>query len=92
MIGSPNSSNSQRLREVAERAGAGRAILVPKVGDLDFAVFDNVSTVGITAGASAPESLVQEVLAALSSRYALEIEERQVTQEDVIFKLPYPLA
>ncbi len=92
VIGSPNSSNSQRLREVAERAGAGRAILVPKVGDLDFAVFDDVSTVGITAGASAPESLVQEVLAALSSRYALEIEERQVTQEDVIFKLPYPLA
>ncbi len=92
VIGSPNSSNSQRLREVAERAGAGRAILVPKVAELDFSVFDNVSTVGITAGASAPESLVQEVLASLSSRYALEIEERQVTQEDVIFKLPYPLA
>jgi 4-hydroxy-3-methylbut-2-enyl diphosphate reductase len=92
VIGSPNSSNSQRLREVAERAGAGRAILVPKVGELDFSVFDNVNTVGITAGASAPESLVQEVLTALSSRYALEIEERQVTQEDVIFKLPYPLA
>jgi 4-hydroxy-3-methylbut-2-enyl diphosphate reductase len=92
VIGSPNSSNSQRLREVAERAGAGRAILVPKVAELDFSVFDNVSTVGITAGASAPESLVQEVLTALSSRYALEIEERQVTQEDVIFKLPYPLA
>jgi len=48
--------------------------------------------VGITAGASAPESLVQEVLAALSQRYSLEIEERQVTQEDVIFKLPYPLS
>jgi 4-hydroxy-3-methylbut-2-enyl diphosphate reductase len=92
VIGSPNSSNSQRLREVAERAGAGRAILVPKVAELDFAVFDGVSTVGITAGASAPESLVQEVLTALSARYALEIEERQVTQEDVIFKLPYPLA
>ena len=92
VIGSPNSSNSQRLREVAERAGAGRAILVPKVAELDFSVFDNVSTVGITAGASAPESLVQEVLAALSSRFTLEIEERQVTQEDVIFKLPYPLA
>jgi 4-hydroxy-3-methylbut-2-enyl diphosphate reductase len=92
VIGSPNSSNSQRLREVAERAGARRAVLVPKVGEMDWADLDGVSTVGITAGASAPESLVQEVLAALSQRYTLQIEERQVTQEDVIFKLPYPLA
>ena len=92
VIGSPNSSNSQRLREVAERAGAGRAILVPKVSDMDFSVMEGVRTVGITAGASAPESLVQEVLQALGSRYELQIEERQVTQEDVIFKLPYPLA
>lgn len=92
VIGSPNSSNSQRLREVAERAGAARAVLVPKVSDLDWAVLEGVSTVGITAGASAPETLVQEVLAELGKRYALQIEERQVTQEDVIFKLPYPLA
>jgi 4-hydroxy-3-methylbut-2-enyl diphosphate reductase len=92
VIGSPNSSNSQRLREVAERAGAGRAILVPKVGDMDFSALEGVKTVGITAGASAPESLVQEVLAALGTRFDLQIEERQVTQEDVIFKLPYPLA
>ena len=92
VIGSPNSSNSQRLREVAERAGAGRAILVPKVSEMDFSTLEGVQTVGITAGASAPESLVQEVLAELAKRYALEIEERQVTQEDVIFKLPYPLA
>ena len=91
VIGSPNSSNSQRLREVAERAGASRAVLVPKVADLDLAVLEGVATVGITAGASAPESLVQEVLAALGERYRLQIEERQVTQEDVIFKLPYPL-
>ncbi len=92
VIGSPNSSNSQRLREVAERAGAGRAILVPKVGDMDFALMEGVSTVGITAGASAPESLVQEVLSELGRRFTLQIEERQVTTEDVIFKLPYPLA
>jgi 4-hydroxy-3-methylbut-2-enyl diphosphate reductase len=92
VIGSPNSSNSQRLREVAERAGAGRAILVPKVGEMDFSTLEGVKTVGITAGASAPESLVQEVLAALGKRFDLQIEERQVTQEDVIFKLPYPLA
>ena len=92
VIGSPNSSNSQRLREVAERAGAGRAILVPKVADMDFSVMEGVQTVGITAGASAPETLVQEVLSELSTRFALQIEERQVTTEDVIFKLPYPLA
>jgi len=92
VIGSPNSSNSQRLREVAERAGAGRAILVPKVSEMDFSALDGVTTVGITAGASAPESLVQEVLSQLATRFSLQIEERQVTQEDVIFKLPYPLA
>jgi 4-hydroxy-3-methylbut-2-enyl diphosphate reductase len=91
VIGSPNSSNSQRLREVAERAGARRAVLVPKVAELDWAILEGVATVGITAGASAPESLVQEVLQALGERYKLQIEERQVTQEDVIFKLPYPL-
>ena len=92
VIGSPNSSNSQRLREVAERAGASRAVLVPKVGEMNWDDLEGVRTVGITAGASAPESLVQEVLAALGQRYALQIEERQVTSEDVIFKLPYPLA
>ena len=92
VIGSPNSSNSQRLREVAERAGAKRAVLVPKVADLDWSVLEGVATLGLTAGASAPESLVQEVLAALGTRYRLAIEERRVTQEDVIFKLPYPLA
>jgi 4-hydroxy-3-methylbut-2-enyl diphosphate reductase len=92
VIGSPNSSNSLRLREVAERAGAKRAVLVPKVADLDWSVLEGVATLGLTAGASAPESLVQQVLAALGTRYRLAIEERQVTHEDVIFKLPYPLA
>jgi 4-hydroxy-3-methylbut-2-en-1-yl diphosphate reductase len=68
VIGSPNSSNSQRLREVAERAGAKRAVLVPKVSDLDFGILEGVATLGLTAGASAPESLVQEVLAELGKR------------------------
>jgi 4-hydroxy-3-methylbut-2-enyl diphosphate reductase len=91
VIGSPNSSNSLRLRVVAERAGARRAVLVPKVADLDWAIMQGVQTLGVTAGASAPETLVQEVLSALAERYRLQIEERQVTTEDVIFKLPYPL-
>jgi 4-hydroxy-3-methylbut-2-en-1-yl diphosphate reductase len=92
VIGSPNSSNSQRLREVAERAGATRAILVPRARDLDWSMMDGVSTLGLTAGASAPEVLVQEMLTLLSGRYSLGIEERRVTEEDVIFKLPAPLS
>ena len=91
VIGSPNSSNSLRLREVAERTGAPRAILVPKLADLDWSALDGVETLGITAGASAPESLVQEMVEALAGRFELTIEERIVKQEDVIFKLPSPL-
>ena len=91
VIGSPNSSNSQRLREVAERAGATRAILLPRADQLDWSVLAGVRTLGITAGASAPETLVQELLGCLGERYTLRIEERQVTQEDVVFKLPAPL-
>jgi 4-hydroxy-3-methylbut-2-en-1-yl diphosphate reductase len=92
VIGSPNSSNSQRLREVAERAGARRSVLIPKAEALDWSALDGVSTLGITAGASAPEWLVEELIGRLRDRYALEIEERQVTREDVVFKLPAPLA
>ncbi len=91
VIGSPNSSNSQRLREVAERAGARRAILLPRADQLDWSALEGVRTLGITAGASAPESLVQELLGRLGDRYTLQVEERQVTQEDVVFKLPAPL-
>ena len=91
VIGSPNSSNSLRLREVAERGGAARAILLPRADQLDWSALDGVRTLGVTAGASAPESLVQELLGRLGERYALRIEERQVTQEDVVFKLPAPL-
>ena len=91
VIGSPNSSNSQRLREVAERAGAGRAILLPKAAGLEWSVLDGVSTLGLSAGASAPESLLQELLVRLAERFTLTIEERRVTTEDVVFKLPAPL-
>ncbi|AOX19596.1 4-hydroxy-3-methylbut-2-enyl diphosphate reductase [Kozakia baliensis] len=91
VIGSPNSSNSQRLREVAERSGAKRALLVPKLAALDWSVLENVNTVGITAGASAPEALVQEIVEAMSERYTLNIEERIVKKENVAFRLPSPL-
>ena len=92
VIGSPNSSNSQRLREVAERSGAKRAILLPRADLLDWAVLDGVAVLGITAGASAPELLVDQLLDRLRDRYTLAIEERTVTTEDVVFKLPVPLA
>ncbi len=88
VIGSPNSSNSQRLREVAERAGAKRAILLPRANQLDWSHLDGVRRLGPTPAASAPETLVQDLLGALGERYTLEIEERRVTQEDVVFKLP----
>jgi 4-hydroxy-3-methylbut-2-enyl diphosphate reductase len=92
VIGSRNSSNSQRLREVAERSAPCRAILLPKPEELDWAALAGVHTLGITAGASAPEILVDQLLVRLRDRYDLTIEERQVTVEDVTFKLPAELA
>jgi 4-hydroxy-3-methylbut-2-enyl diphosphate reductase len=92
VIGSPNSSNSQRLREVAERAGATRAILLPRASDLEWSALHDVRTLGITAGASAPEVLVDQLLDRLRQHFDLHIEERRVTVEDVVFKLPAPLA
>ncbi len=92
VIGSANSSNSQRLREVAERAGVARAILLPKADALDWSMLDGVRTLGVSAGASAPEVLVEQLLDRLRERFILEIEEKSVTTEDVTFKLPAPLA
>ncbi|MCT6879169.1 MAG: 4-hydroxy-3-methylbut-2-enyl diphosphate reductase [Commensalibacter sp.] len=91
VIGSPNSSNSQRLREVAERSGAPKALLIPKPENLDLDNLQNINVLGITAGASAPESLVQEMLESLSKRFKLSIEERIVKKENVTFSLPTPL-
>jgi len=90
VIGATNSSNSLRLREVAERDGVA-AHLIARAAALDWAWFDGVGSVGITAGASAPEVLVQELLALLGTRYRLEIEEVASAVEDVVFKLPRAL-
>ena len=90
VIGATNSSNSQRLREVAERAGT-RAFLIPRADQLDWNWFENVRTVGVTAGASAPEALVQELLQLLASRYEVAMEEITSAVEDVTFKLPRSL-
>ncbi|MBL8648354.1 4-hydroxy-3-methylbut-2-enyl diphosphate reductase [Sphingosinicella xenopeptidilytica] len=87
VIGAPNSSNSLRLREVAERCGA-RAHLVQRASELDWAWLADAETVGISAGASAPEVLVQELLDALAARRQLSVEQISTAVEDVAFKLP----
>ena len=87
VVGAANSSNSQRLREVAEREGA-RAQLVADAGDIDWSAIDGVGSVAVTAGASAPETLVKRVLAALDERYAIELETLETTSEAMSFPLP----
>jgi 4-hydroxy-3-methylbut-2-en-1-yl diphosphate reductase len=87
VIGSPNSSNSLRLVEVAEREGT-KARLVGRGTDLDFAWLDGVATLGITAGASAPELLVREVVDALRDRFEVTEEPVEGVEERMIFKLP----
>jgi 4-hydroxy-3-methylbut-2-en-1-yl diphosphate reductase len=91
VIGAPNSSNSQRLVEVARVAGCKRAYLVQRASEIDWNWFEGVRTVGITAGASAPEVLVQEVIGDIRQRYLTKIEEISVTQETTHFKLPRAL-
>ena len=88
VIGSANSSNSVRLVEVGKRAGVRGAYLIDKAADLKDAWLDGVSSVGITAGASAPELLVQELIERLERRFDLTIEEVAPMRETVRFKLP----
>ena len=90
VIGAPNSSNSVRLVEVAERCGTS-ARLIQRADDIDPAWLDGVGTVGLTAGASAPEQLVREVVDRLAEWR--EVEERTVTSatENIVFKLPRQL-
>ncbi len=92
VVGSANSSNSVRLVEVALRAGAGEARLIDDASGIDWTWLDNVSTVGVTAGASAPEALVEGVIAALGERFDITLREGQAPREDVVFKLPRGLS
>ena len=87
VIGSPNSSNSLRLVEVAEREGT-KSRLVGRGADLDFGWLEGVRTLGITAGASAPEVLVREVVAALGERFDVSEEPVEGVEERMVFKLP----
>jgi 4-hydroxy-3-methylbut-2-enyl diphosphate reductase len=92
VVGAPNSSNSQRLVEVAAQNGSSRSMLVQRAAEIDWTQFDGARTVGITAGASAPEVLVQEVIDAIAARFETTIEEVTTTREDVAFSLPKALA
>ena len=92
VIGAPNSSNSQRLVEVAEKQGCSRARLVQRAADIDWHWLAGAHTLGLTAGASAPEVLVEEVIGACRERFAVTVDTVSVTEEDVVFKLPRVLA
>jgi 4-hydroxy-3-methylbut-2-enyl diphosphate reductase len=91
VIGAPNSSNSLRLVEVAERAGCPRAFLVQRASNIDWAALAGVRSVGLTAGASAPEVLVDEVIAAFRERFDVRLEMLETVREDIRFKLPRAL-
>lgn len=91
VVGSPNSSNSQRLREVAERSGCARARLILRAEDIDWNLFGDIASLGITAGASAPEVLVEEIIDAFAARYDVEVETVSTADESVFFPLPKSL-
>ena len=88
VIGAANSSNSVRLVEVAERAGTPSARLIASAEDIDWSWLEGVSVLGLTAGASAPESLVQGVIAACRTRFAVSVEDVVTAREDVVFRTP----
>jgi len=88
VIGAPNSSNSQRLVEVGRAAGSSVSHLVQRASDIPWEALENVNSVGITAGASAPEALVEEIIDALRERFDITIETVTTATEDVTFKIP----
>ena len=91
VVGAQNSSNSQRLREVAERAGCPTARLVARASDIDWSEFGGIATLGVTAGASAPEVLVEEIIDAFAARYEVTVETVSTADESVFFPLPREL-
>ncbi len=88
VIGAPNSSNSKRLVEVGSKAGCKYSVLAPRATDIDWRSLEGIQAVGITAGASAPEELVNEVVDAFKERYDVEIEIVETAVENIEFKAP----
>ena len=91
VVGAPNSSNSQRLREVAERAGCPFAVLVQRASEIDWPRFAGIRRLGVTAGASAPEVLIDEVIDAFGARFDVSVEIVTTTTEAIAFNLPRQL-
>jgi len=92
VLGAPYSSNSNRLAEVALTVGCPKSTLIQRASDLEDGWLDDVTTLGVTAGASAPEILVQELIDALGEKYDVTVEERNVVDENVTFSLPRALS
>jgi 4-hydroxy-3-methylbut-2-enyl diphosphate reductase len=88
VVGARNSSNSMRLVEVARKNGSARAELIGSVEGRDWAWLEGVGTLGLSAGASAPEFLVQEVVDACRERFAVTVEEVRLAEENVTFRVP----
>jgi 4-hydroxy-3-methylbut-2-enyl diphosphate reductase len=88
VVGAPNSSNSMRLIEVARRAGCPKAALVQRAADIPWDLLDSIGAAGVTAGASAPEELVNEVLDALRVRFNISVETVTTADERVAFNVP----
>src|SRR5258706_6904449 len=91
VVGAPNSSNSKRLVEVALRAGCPKAMLVQKASEIPWDNLQNIRSLGLTAGASAPEILVNDIIDQFKARYDVEVEVVTTAKEDVIFKIPRAL-
>ena len=91
IVGAPNSSNSKRLVEVAARSGCKSAMLVQRASDIDWSTVAGIQTLGISAGASAPEVLVDEIIESFEKRYQITVETITTATENIAFKLPKEL-
>ena len=88
VVGAPNSSNSKRLVEVASKAGCNYSQLVQRANEIDWRSLKNIRSVGVTAGASAPEVLVNEVVEEFQQRFSVTIQKVETAQENISFKVP----
>ena len=91
VIGSRNSSNSVRLVEVAKKSGCANSLLIHSESKIPYDQIENISTIGISSGASAPEILVKNFISELKKRFTISIDEVETIKEDVVFKIPKKL-
>jgi 4-hydroxy-3-methylbut-2-enyl diphosphate reductase len=88
VVGAPNSSNSRRLVEVGAKAGCSYSQLVQRASDIDWRALEGIESIGITAGASAPDVLITEVIDAFKAKYDVTVEVVETAKENVEFKVP----